>query len=174
MDIYTKKRKSDLFNGSLMYSIGNCKNAFHYLEETNKLLNEVYRVGPTTNLNELGHKDHVFKDYLILKIASLFDKNSKTLSLCTLDKFLKKEIPTKTNDFAVGFKSILSIYGKHIDKIVATRHNIVAHSGEDGLDNFMHTADLLSMPIPELLSEIEKLVAEAHITTFPVADYPLE
>lgn len=172
MDIHLKKRRADLFDGSLMYSIGNCKNAFRYLEETNKLLNEVYQIGPTTNLNELGHKDRVFKDYLILKIASLFDKNSKTLSLYTLDKFLKNEIPTKSKDFSIGFKLILSAYGKHIDQIVATRHNVVAHSGEDGLDNFMHTADLLSMPIPELLSEIEKLVAEAHITTFPVADYP--
>jgi len=92
------------------------------------------------------------------------------LSLYNFDTFLKKEFPAKAKDFSSEFKTILKIYGDHIDHIIRMRHEVGAHLGQDGLDDLIHTKDLLAMPIPELLMRVERLVAEAQVTSFPVSE----
>lgn len=168
MDIYQIKQKLNLYEGSIQYGVGNCKNAFTYLKQKNDELNEAWRDGRTNNLNELGHLDKVFKDYLILKIANLFDKRGDTLSFFSLQKFFQKNLPDREDLFSPSFAKIKSEYEDTINKIVKVRHKAVAHMGNDFLDNILHTQDLLVMPIMELLKDIENLVGQIGTITFPM------
>jgi hypothetical protein len=168
MDIYKRKHKHDLYYGAISYSIGNCKNAFRYLKKTNDELNECWRSGRTDNINELGQHDRVFKDYLILKVAGLFDKHNDALSLITFKSFLEKAFPEFYKQFSTGLDKINFEYKDTISKIIQSRHKIVAHSDKDGFDNLIHTQDLLEMPIPNLLKDVENLLASVSNPTFPV------
>ncbi len=168
MDIHEKKKKYDLYCGSISYGIGNCKNAFEYLKKTNNELNECWRTGKTDNINELGQHDRVFKDYLILKIAGLFDKSGDSLSLITFRTFLKTAFPEFYKQFPEGLDGILAEFGEIIQQITKSRNKVVAHSNKDRPDNLIHTQDLLSMPIPKLLKDSENLLASVSSPTFPV------
>ena len=67
-----------------------------------------------------------------------------------------------------GFAEIQKNYQDTIHKIVKVRHETVAHTSDDFLDNILHTQDLLAMPIMELLKDIENLVAQIGTITFPM------
>jgi hypothetical protein len=163
--------KHDAFTGFLFYSIGNCQNAFRYLKETNDQLNAAWRSGETSKLNELGQHDRIYKDYLILKIAGLFDKHSDTLSLPNFAAFLEREF-SDGKRFAESLEVICSKYEDIIKQITANRHKVVAHAGREGLANLLYTQDLLAMPIPTLLKEIENLLATVSSPIFPVGQKP--
>ena len=168
MDVTYVKRNIDLYVGSIQYGVGNCKNAYTYLKQKNEELNEAWRAPKTGNINELGHLDRGFKDYLILKIASLFDKRDDTLSLFSLQKFFKNNLPDQEDLFLPGFWEIQGKYRDAIQKIVNARHKVVAHTGDKFFDNLIHTEDLLTMPIMEMLKDIENLTGQVGTITFPV------
>ncbi|MEK9194848.1 MAG: hypothetical protein AAB975_00595, partial [Patescibacteria group bacterium] len=158
--IYQIKKGLDSYVGSIQYTVGNCKNAFMYLKQKNDELNEAWRDGRTNNLNELGHLDKVFKDYLILKIAIFFDKCDDVISLFSLQKFFQNNLSDREDLFLSGFAEIQNNYQDTINKIVKVRHKTVAHTGDDFLYNILYTQDLLAMPVMELLKDIENLVAQ--------------
>ncbi|OFZ34368.1 MAG: hypothetical protein A3D92_21395 [Bacteroidetes bacterium RIFCSPHIGHO2_02_FULL_44_7] len=168
MDVTYIKHRLDLYVGSIQYGVGNCKNAYAYLKQKNDELNEAWRNGTTHSLNELGHLDKVFKDYLILKIAGLFDKRGDTLSLFSLQKFLQNNLPDSEGLFAPGFVEIQNKYQDTIKKVVKVRHKAVAHTSDDFPDNILYTQDLLAMPIMEFLKDVENLAAQVGTITFPV------
>ena len=171
MNIKEKKKRHDLYSGFLFYSIGNCKNAFKYLKETNQELNEAWNSGKTNNLNELGEKDRVFKDYLILKIAGLFDSSKDTISLLNFAYFLEKEF-SDGKQFFENLELIREKYKTIIERIIKNRHKVVAHTDDKELHNLIHMQDLLDMPIPQLLKEIEDLLASVSCPIFPIGKGP--
>lgn len=171
MNIDQIKEKHNLYIGFLSYSTGNCKNAFKYLCEANQQLNDAWQLGETSKLNDLGQRDRVFKDYLILKIAGLFDKHEDTLSLPNFASFLEREF-SDGNQFSQYLEKINNNYKDIVEKIITNRHKVVAHTDHKELSNLIHTQDLLDMPILELLKEIENLLATVSSPTFPVGQKP--
>lgn len=167
-----KKSLDDIVNefrqyfGFLMYSLDNCKRAFEDLGKHNKALNEGMKL--TNNitgkeLNELGRLDRVLKDYIILKVANLFDRDSRTLSLLQLQSFLEELAPVTGAYFSEEFRKIRNEYREHIALIRNNRNKVVAHTESKEYDSLMHTHDLLAMPLVLMLKALEgTLVQTGH------------
>ena len=67
-------------NGYLKYVIENCKTAFDELCKTNKEL--IVGMSPESNadVNRLGALNRMIQDYLVIRVAGLFDKDTRTVS----------------------------------------------------------------------------------------------
>ena len=159
----------DAFNrytGLLMYSLDNCKNAFEDLESFNKELNERFYSNDfksdIKDFNKLGRINRVLKDYLILKIRTLFDKDPRTLSLLQLEEFLIKSKPEVGEQFKKELSDIRERYAGTLEQIKRIADKVVAHADNEEVE-LLHTADLLNNPIPSLVRELELLiVATGH------------
>ena len=72
-------------------------------------------------------------------------------------------------------KNLALIYDKYkdiIERIITNRHKVVAHTDDQELHNLIYTKDLLGMSIPQLLKEIEDLLATMSCPVFPVGGEP--
>jgi len=67
-------------NGYLKYVVENCKTAFDELCKTNKELIDGMRLESNADVNRLGALNRMIQDYLVMRIAGLFDKDSRTIS----------------------------------------------------------------------------------------------
>lgn len=133
--------------GYLKYVLENCEVALDELCKTNKELNERMRQDSNADVNRLGALDRMIKDYLIIRVAGLFDKDTRTISF---ENFLKNntEIDSIKNEDII--KSILEI-----------RHRFVAHSDKNYIQqgNFsIETGKLCNSNLKELLSRLKALV----------------
>lgn len=139
--------KNDFYplGGALRYFLGNCRFALDKLHEVNKK----FRNADGKELNSLGREQRVLAEYLIVRLASLFDQNKKAVSfenLCSDNKKYKniKHVPV-------------------IKYVIDMRHNFVAHANfrrmMDG--NFPSPAQLLNSNLRDLIEKLEKIAAEA-------------
>ncbi len=72
-----------LVNGYLKYVVENCKTAFDELCKTNKELNIGMNQESNADINHLGAMNRMIQDYLVIRVAGLFDKDNRTISFNT-------------------------------------------------------------------------------------------
>ncbi|OGF20495.1 hypothetical protein A2316_01560 [Candidatus Falkowbacteria bacterium RIFOXYB2_FULL_38_15] len=68
----------------LQYNIENCEMAFDKLKEINEKLRAAMDLDSPENPLGLGHYNRIIQDYLIIKVAGLFDKDTRTISFYNL------------------------------------------------------------------------------------------
>ena len=134
-------------NGYLKYVVENCKTAFDELCRTNKEL--AIGMSPESNadVNRLGAFNRMIQDYLVIRVAGLFDKDTRTISFNTA--FLKNQ-------------KVESIEREEIvKKIIENRNRFVGHSERDYISdgNFaIPTNEICNSNLKNLLEKLERLL----------------
>ena len=140
--------------GYLVYLIENCLKDLEALERVSKELNKGMNLSSNADVNYLGVINRCVQECLIIKVASLFDRNSKSIALYNaldkkdVDKLRKNSI---------------------IKKIIRVRNKFIAHNDFRYLEirNFgLVTADIITSNLKELLKEakqkVEKLIKKGN------------
>ncbi len=128
--------------GRLNYVLENCQTAYRELCRVNKELQEAMNTSSPINPQPLGDLNRMIQDYLIVRIAGLFDKDSRVISFATLFH---------------GSKELQSIRKEKVIKdIIHNRHNWVAHNNRNG--QVMATADICNSNLEEILERMKKMV----------------
>jgi len=134
-------------NGYLKYVIENCKTAFDELCRTNKELIDGMRTESNADVNRLGAFNRMIQDYLVIRVAGLFDKDSRTISF--------------TNTFPKN-QEVESIEQEEIiKKIIENRNRFVGHSDHDYISegNFaIPTNEICGSNLKTLLEKLERLL----------------
>jgi len=134
-------------NGYLKYVIENCKTAFDELCRTNKELIDGMRTESNADVNRLGAFNRMIQDYLVIRVAGLFDKDNRTISF--------------TNTFPKN-QEVESIEQEEIiKKIIENRNRFVGHSDHDYISegNFaIPTNEICGTNLKTLLEKLERLL----------------
>jgi len=134
-------------NGYLKYVIENSKTAFDELCRTNKELINGMRTESNADVNRLGAFNRMIQDYLVIRVAGLFDKDNRTISF--------------TNTFPKN-QEVESIEQEEIiKKIIENRNRFVGHSDHDYISegNFaIPTNEICGSNLKTLLEKLERLL----------------
>ena len=134
-------------NGYLKYVVENCKTAFDELCKTNKELIDGMRLESNADVNRLGALNRMIQDYLVMRIAGLFDKDSRTISF--------------NNAFPKN-QEVESIEREEIIKsTVENRNRFVGHSDHNYISegNFaIPTNEIRGSNLKTLLERLERLL----------------
>ena len=160
--VYLGEREhKEVFNryyGLLVYSLDNCKNAYEDLKEFNKELNDALEnKSNVKDINKIGRLNRVLKDYLIIKIRTLFVVDTRTLSFIQLARFLLKNNPETGRKFVGELKIIGDKYQETLDQLDLIANKVVVHA-EDTKVEIINTAELLEKPILELVDDLMRLL----------------
>jgi len=139
----------------LDYVLGNCIFAYDELCRINKELVQGMRLDSDTdiNLDHLGAMNRMIQDYLIVRVAGLFDKR-KHRTKGGADKIVSFEKLFFDNG---DFKNIRK--QEIIKYIIEQRNNFVAHVNEDHIENnFPITSKICTPNLRELLENLQKLL----------------
>ncbi len=134
-------------NGYLKYVVENRKTAFDELCKTNKEL--IVGMSPESNadVNCLDALNRMIQDYLVIRVAGLFDKDSRTISFC--------------NAFSQNQEVGNIEQEKIIKKIIENRNRFVGYSDNDYISegNFtIPTNEICSSNLKTLLERLERLL----------------
>jgi len=134
-------------NGYLKYVVENCKTAFDELCKTNKELIGGMRPESSADVNRLGALNRMIQDYLVIRIAGLFDKDSRTISF-------NNAFPKNQEAESIEREEI-------IERIVENRNRFVGHSDHDYISegNFaIPTNEICGSNLKTLLERLERLL----------------
>lgn len=133
----------------LNYVLQNCIFAYNELCKVNIELNDGQRLSSDADVNYLGALDRMLKDYLIIRVAGLFDLDSKKQGVISF----KKLFPNNEN-----FKNIKN--QKIIKYIICERNNFVAHLNQKHYieKDFPDTAKICNSNLRELLNKLCELL----------------
>ena len=138
----------DNTKGFLKYLLENCLFAYSELCKVNKALVEGMSLASGADVNHLGAMNRMIQDYLIIRVAGLFDEDKQNRGVASFGKLFSD------ND---DFKKIKS--EKVIKYIINQRHNFVAHNNQDHTENnFPITAEICDTNLKELLERLERLL----------------
>lgn len=133
----------------LIYLIENCINDFDALKKINSELKKAMLPMSETNVDYLGVCNRCVQGYLIIKIASLFDKDNRTISLY--------------NAFNNIFDKIKA--GTIIDEIIEARNKFIAHNEfkylEDGSFG-LGTHEITDSSLRDILEQIKQIVKKTN------------
>ena len=159
------KEQFERFYGLLMYSIDNCINAHKDLKKHNEKLNELFHsdnyMKYAGDMNEIGRLDRVLKDYLVIKIRTLFDGDQDTLSLPQFGAFLHRTNSIVGINYSRELKLIRKKYKELLKRLTAVANKIVAHAVNVEIE-VMHTSEVVKSPIQNLLKELHSLLVATH------------
>lgn len=132
-------------HGYLKYVIENCEVAFTELCRVNGELRAGMNPDSAADVNRLGAYNRMIQDYLIIRIAGLFDKDARTISFA--------------NSF-VGNLVVESARGEEIIKyILETRNKFVAHSEKKSIEagDFPETDKICNSNLKGILERLKSL-----------------
>ncbi|HEX9721747.1 MAG TPA: hypothetical protein VGA53_00610 [Candidatus Paceibacterota bacterium] len=134
-------------HGYLKYVVENCKTAFDELCKINKELAAGMSPESNADVNHLGALKRMIQDYLVIRVAGLFDKDSRTISF--------------NNAFSQN-QEVKNIEQEEIiKKIIENRNRFVGHSDHDYISegNFaIPTNEICNSNLRSLLERLEKLL----------------
>ena len=137
-------KKTKDMKGHLEYLLQNCQTALEELQRLNKELREAMRPNNTTvvDVNRIGALHRMVQDYLIIRVAGLFDKKSYAVSF--EQKFAgKKEYEDIKNEDII----------KYLQKL---RGNFVGHKHIK--PTYPETNIILSSNLLSILEKLDKIL----------------
>ena len=140
-------------SGYLKYVVKNCMTAFDELCHVNKELVGGMTSESNLDVNHLGALNRMIQDYLIIRVAGLFDKDTRAISLfnATIDS---KEIENIRRE-------------KIIDRLIMSRNKFVAHSDRNYISKgefIIPTSEICNSNLGDIFSRLEQLLV-LNITT---------
>lgn len=133
-------------NGYLKYVIENCKTAFDELCRVNNELVAGMHPRSNADVNHLGALNRMIQDYLIIRIAGLFDSDSRVISF---------ENSLKGNSEYESIKNDPTI--RYIRKL---RNTFVGHNNKKRIEDskFPEAHKIISSNLKELLNRLIALL----------------
>lgn len=134
--------------GYLKYVIENCETALTELCRVNIELRAGMNLDSTADVNRLGAYNRMIQDYLIVRIAGLFDKDSRTISFA---------------NSSVGNSIVESSRNEEIIQyILQMRNKFVAHSEKQSIEDgdFPDTDKICNSNLKEILEKLKTLTME--------------
>lgn len=131
----------------LRYLVENCETAVDELNSINKRLRTGMGAASDEDVKHLGALNRMIQDYLIGKVTSLFDKDSRTISFVNI---------FPDND---TLKSILK--EPIIERFKENRDRLVAHSDSDFINKgeyIIPTNEICSSNLGEILKRLKTLL----------------
>ena len=134
-------------NGYLKYVIKNCETALEELCRINTELRAGMSPDSSADVNKIGAYNRMIQDYLIIRVAGLFDKDTRTASFA--NTFDNNPIFTSARDETI------------VKYILDTRNKFVAHSEKEWIENgnFPETDKICSSNLGEILKNLEGLLS---------------
>lgn len=135
--------------GYLRYIIQNCITALDELCAVNEQLQTEMSPDSDGDVNRTGALNRMIQDYLIIRVAGLFDRDDRTISFYT-------EFPNNPTVNEMAGRDI-------IGKIKETRHRFVAHADREFINsgNFsIPTHEICASDLREILDALNNLVQE--------------
>lgn len=133
-------------NGYLKYVVENCEVALAELCRINNELRAGMSSDSAADVNQLGAYNRMIQDYLIIRIAGLFDRDIRTISFVNL--------------FA-GNSVVESVQNEEIIQyILQNRNKFVAHSEGKIIEagDFPETNKICTSNLKEVLGKLKTLV----------------
>lgn len=132
-------------NGYLRYVIENCEVAIDELCRINEKLLAGMSLDSSVDVNKLGAYNRMIQDYLIIRVAGLFDKDKRTISLA--NTFSDDSIFESARNEDI------------IKYILDTRNKFVAHSEEKWItdSNFPETNKICHSNLKEILERLKNV-----------------
>lgn len=131
--------------GILNYILENCIFAYDELYKVNNELIEGMKPDSGANVNHLGALNRMIQDYLIVRVAGLFDKTRGVISF--------EKLILNNDDFD-------NIKEQEITKyIIEKRNNFVAHVNKNDFV-FPITDKICSSNLKELLKNLQELLKD--------------
>jgi len=131
-------------NEYLKFQITKIRQALAILKENSQKLMDATNVKSPINPNEYGRLDRIIKEYVVIKVAALTDKDRRTFSLIHLKNS--------------KIDSVLQKYAVMLAMIKKNRDKAFGHHERNFLENeeILQTGDLFDLPLAEFLDEVEK------------------
>lgn len=134
-------------NGYLKYVLENCEIALNELCRINKELKAEMNLNSNADVNRLGALDRMIKDYLVIRVAGLFDKDIRTISFENLFKNNPKLDSIKNENI--------------IKELLEVRHKFIAHSDRNYIEEgkfSIETAKICNSNLREIFIKLKKLI----------------
>lgn len=131
-------------SGYLRYAVRNCLLALEELKKANAELLEKMSQHEPMNINRTGSLNRIVQDYLIVRVAGLFDKDSRTVSF--FDEFHNNK-----NYIRIRRSEI-------VQYLIKMRNKSVAHKDKDHLFEFPTTSKILQSNLCNLLNDLLELL----------------
>lgn len=128
---------------ALIYIIQNCQTAFEELKQLNSKLNSALDPSSITpEINRIGSLHRMTQDYLIVRVAGLFDDDSRVVSF--------EKICAKDQEYRNLRKEII------IEYLIKLRHTFSAHANLARMQNgeFPETYKILNSNLNEVLQKL--------------------
>lgn len=141
--------------GILNYILENCIFAYDELCRINTELVQGMRLDSIADVNHLGAMNRMIQDYLIIRVGGLFDK-TKHKTKGGIDEVISLEkLFSDNSDFQ-------KIKGEEVIKyIIEQRHNFVAHTNREHIENnFPTTSKICNSNLRELLLNLQNLLKD--------------
>ena len=134
-------------NGYIKYVIENCEFALTELSRINSELRVGMSPNSTTDVQHLGAYNRMIQDYLIIRLAGLFDKDTRAISFVNL--FTGNEVVESAQN------------EKIIQYILETRNKFVAHSEKRFIEvsDFPDTGKICNSNLKEILLKLKILIS---------------
>jgi hypothetical protein len=134
-------------NGYLKYVIENCETALEELCRINTELRAGMSPDSSADVNKLGAYNRMIQDYLIIRVAGLFDEDTRTASFA--NTFDNNPIFTSACDETI------------VKYILDTRNKFVAHSEKEWIENgnFPGTDKICNSNLVEVLKNLKELLS---------------
>ncbi len=132
--------------GYLEYVLENSERAFDELQKLNIELRQGMRLDSNADVGRIGNLHRIVQDYLIVRVAGMFDKNSEVIS------------------FERWFKDDATYQSIHRNQIIVDlvklRNNFVAHNNHRNVegDAFPETQQILNSNVKSLLLRLRELL----------------
>lgn len=143
--------------GILNYILENCIFAYDELCRINTELVRGMSLDSNADVNHLGAMNRMIQDYLIIRVGGLFDKTEyKTKG--ELDEVVSFEKLFSDNS---DFQKIKE--GEVIKYIIEQRHNFVAHTNREHVENnFPTTSKICNSNLKESLLNLQNLLKDCQ------------
>lgn len=131
-------------NEYLKFQITKIKQALAILKKNSQNLMAAMDIASRVNPNEYGRLDRIIKEYIVIKVAALIDRDKRTFSL----RHLKNS----------KIDSVLQKYTGMLETIKKNRDKAFGHHEKNFIEKeeIMQTGDLFDLPLTGFLDEVGK------------------
>lgn len=131
-------------NEYLKYQIPKIRESLAILKENNHRLMDALDKKSPVNPSEYGRLDRIIKEYIVIKVAALIDRDKRTFTLLSL------------NNPQIEF--LIIKYTEMLEVIKRNRDKAFSHHERKFIENeeIIPTGDLFDLPLSKFLDDVEK------------------
>ncbi len=161
-DINEYRKEFDKYYGILLYIVCLCRDAYEDLKIYDQEVDTILKSKEDKrDVNQFLRQTKILCDYLPLRVRTLFDADTRTLSFIQFARFLSINNYELGTVFLEKLKSTTTIYGEEIRRMQKIADKVVAHLDKKALKP-LFLEELLAMRMLKLMKNLEQLLVETE------------